>query len=297
MQIGCDYSRRDISNGKPRDAATDVSERSFYVEAAHSINMEESRVRVTSEWGRICALSLKDFEEVSMKEMLSNKILTGLPAEDFARLLPLLEPVSLSLEERLASIGEVAQFVYFPESSILTCHSDMQDGKSVEVGMIGKDGMTGLSVVFGSRRAIHSLNVSIPGSALRMSVHDFQQEIEHSPALRRLTLDYVGEYIAQVSQRSACGILHRTEQRLAVWLLMTTDRLGTNNVETTQERIAEHLGVRRAGITVIVGELQNRGIIAISRGNLRILDRGALEACACECYHSLNEVRKQTSPP
>ncbi|HEV2705474.1 MAG TPA: Crp/Fnr family transcriptional regulator [Pyrinomonadaceae bacterium] len=230
-----------------------------------------------------------------MKEMLSNRILTVLPAEDFSRLLPFLEPVSLSLGERLMGSGEVAQFVYFPESTILSSHSDMQDGKSVEVGMIGKDGVAGLSAIFGPAQSIHSLNVNIPGSALRMNAHDFQQEFERTPALRRTVLNYAGQYIAQVSQRSACGILHRTEQRLAVWLLMLTERLDSDTVEITQERIAEHLGVRRAGITVIAGELQTRGIIANSRGSLRIIDRRALEAISCECYHSLSQARKQAS--
>lgn len=231
----------------------------------------------------------------SMKEMLSNKILTDLAQEDFSRLLPLLEPVSLSLGERIAAQGEPAQHVYFPESSILSCHSDMQDGKSVEVGMIGKDGMAGLSALLGQRQAIHSLNVAIPGTALRMSAQDFQQEIDGLPTLRRSILKYAGDYIAQVSQRAACGILHRTEQRLAVWLLMLTDRLGSETVEITQERIAEHLGVRRAGITVIVGELQNRGIVANTRGALRIVNRHALESASCECYHSLNQARAQAS--
>lgn len=219
-----------------------------------------------------------------MKEMLSNKILTGLPAEDFGRLVTVLEPASLSAGETLCGPGERARFVYFPEGAVLSWHAEMQDGKSAEVGMVGSEGAAGLAPLFGTLRSAHSLAVLSGGSALRVRAEDFERELRRSDALRRSLLAYAGEHFSQVGQRSACGVLHKAEQRLAVWLLMLTERLGSDEVEITQERIAQHLGVRRAGVTVIVGGLQQMGILGSARGSLRVLDRSALESVACECY-------------
>jgi CRP-like cAMP-binding protein len=222
-----------------------------------------------------------------MKEMLSNRILNQLPDADFARLLPLLQPVSLSANERLAESGEIVPFVYFPENSIISCQADMQDGKTAEVGMVGKDGVAGLPALFGSRPAVHSLTVTIGGSALRLRRQVLDQELSRGNGLQHMLAPYVGDYVTQVAQRAACAILHRMEQRFAVWLLMVTDRLDSGVVEITQERIAEHLGVRRAGITVVAHELQTLGAIAYTRGHLRVLDRSLLKKVACECYDAL----------
>jgi CRP-like cAMP-binding protein len=228
-----------------------------------------------------------------MKEMLTNKILTTLPDAEFARLMTRLEPVSLSVGERLAEFGDAAQFVYFPENAIISCHADMQDGKTAEVAMIGKDGVSDLTPLLGSCQTAYSLNVAIGGSALRVWQKDFERELRSSEKLRRPLLAYASDYVRQVSQRAACAILHRMEQRLAVWLLMLTDRLGADTVEVTHERIAHHLGVRRAGVTGIAGELQRRGVISYTRGNLRVLNRLALESFACECYGALAAARQQ----
>lgn len=230
-----------------------------------------------------------------MREMLTNKILTRLPDAEFARLIPLLEPVSLSAGECLAEIGEMPRFVYFPENAIVSCHANMQDGKSIEVAMIGFEGMTGLSALFGARLPTHSLNVTVAGSALRVKREEFEQEFAGAQQLRQSTLVYAGEYFTQVSQRAACAILHRMEQRLAVWLLLLTDRLDTDTVEMTQERIAQNLGVRRAGVTEIAGELQDRGIISYARGHLRIKSRHALQTIACECYGAMSGAQRKNS--
>ena len=234
-----------------------------------------------------------------MKEMLSNKILNRLDDVEFERLMPLLEPVSLPAGERLAETGEVVQFVYFPENSIISCQADMQDGKSAEVGMVGKDGVAGLPALFGSRPAVHSLSVAIGGSALRLRNTDLEEELKRGDGLQRTVVPYVTDYVTQVAQRAACAILHRMEQRFAVWLLMITDRLDTNSVEATQERIAQYLGVRRAGVTVIARELQFVGAISYTRGNLRVVNRQLLEKVACECYGALapQSVKLTTSIP
>ena len=216
--------------------------------------------------------------------MLSNRILNRLPHADIERLLPSLEAVSLVAGERLAETGETARFVYFPENSIISYQADMQDGKSAEVGMVGKDGVAGLPALFGSRPAVHSLTVTVGGSALRLRREVLDQELSRGNGLQQTLSPYVGDYVTQVAQRAACAILHRMEQRFAVWLLMVTDRLDSEVVEITQERIAHHLGVRRAGITVVAHELQLLGAISYTRGNMRIVDRRLLEKVACECY-------------
>jgi CRP-like cAMP-binding protein len=230
-----------------------------------------------------------------MKEMLTNKILTGLRDAEFTHLMPLLQPVSLSAGERLSEAGETMRFIYFPESSVLSCRAEMQDGKCAEVGIIGFEGMTGITAVVGSLPAVHSLNVSVGGSAIRVSRDDFKREILRGDGLQQSLLAYAGEYITQISQRSACAVFHTIEQRLAVWLLLLTDRLKDDVIQITQERISEHLGVRRAGITVAAAAMQDAGAISYRRGNLRVNDRQMIEAIACECYGTLAVGRQQTT--
>ena len=229
-----------------------------------------------------------------MKDMLTNKVLTGLREADFARLMPLLQPVSLSSGDRLCEAGETVRFIYFPESCVLSCQAEMQDGKSAEVGMIGFEGMAGITALVGSSPAPHSLNVAIGGSALRVSTDDFKREMVRADGMQQSLLAYAGEYVTQVSQRSACAIFHVVEQRFAVWLLLLIDRIEEDVIQITQERIAEHLGVRRAGVTVVAGAMQARGAITYRRGNLRVNDRQMLEAMACECYGALAVGRQET---
>ena len=151
-----------------------------------------------------------------MKQMLTNKILTRLRDAEFTHLMPLLQPVSLSAGERLSEAGEAMRFVYFPESSVLSCQAEMQDGKSAEVGMIGFEGMAGITAVVGSLPAVHSLKVSIGGSALRVSTDDFKREIQRGDGVQQSLLAYAAEYVTQISQRSACAVFHTVEQRFAV---------------------------------------------------------------------------------
>lgn len=230
-----------------------------------------------------------------MKDMLTNKILTGMREADFERLMPLLQPVSLSTGERLCGAGEPVRFIYFPESCVLSSQAEMQDGRSAEVGMIGAEGMAGITGLVGSSPTPHSLNVSVAGSALRVSTDDFKREIMHGDGVQQSLLAYAGEYLTQVSQRSACAVFHIVEQRFAVWLLLLIDRTEDDVIQITQERIAEHLGVRRAGVTVVAAAMQDAGAITYRRGNLRINDRQMIEATACECYSTLAGSRQQTT--
>jgi CRP-like cAMP-binding protein len=163
----------------------------------------------------------------------------------------------------------------------------MQDGKSAEVGMIGLEGVADITGLVKPRPAVHSLNVSIGGSALRVRTDDLEREMLRSEGLQQSLLGYAGEYVTQLYQRSACAIFHMVEQRFAVWLLLLTDRTRDAVIQITQERIADHLGVRRAGVTVVALHMQAAGAISYRRGNLRIDNREMLEAMACECYGTL----------
>lgn len=230
-----------------------------------------------------------------MKEMLTNKILTGLCDADFARLMPLLHPVSLSTGESLSEAGEAASFVYFPESCVISCVANMQDGKSAEVGMIGFEGVADITGLINHRPAGHALSVLIGGSTLRVRKDDFEREMLRSEGLQQSLLGYSAEYVTQIYQRSACAIFHLLEQRFAVWLLLLTDRSEEAVIQITQERIADHLGVRRAGVTVVAGQMQAAGAISYRRGNLHITNREVLEAMACECYGTLALRHHQTA--
>ena len=222
-----------------------------------------------------------------MKEMLTNRLLSRLRDAEFARLMPFLEPVSLSAGECLSEAGEAARFIYFPESCVISCQALMQDGKSAEVGMIGFEGMADITALVHSRPAVHCLNVSIGGSALRVRKDDFAREMLRSEGLQQSLLGYTAEYVTQLSQRSVCAIFHLVEQRFAFWLLLLADRTKETVIQITQERIADHLGVRRAGVTVVAAQMQAAGAISYRRGSLRIDNRKKLEAIACECYGPL----------
>jgi CRP-like cAMP-binding protein len=222
-----------------------------------------------------------------MKDMLTNKLLSRLRDAEFAHLMPFLEPVSLSAGERLSEAGQAPRFIYFPESCVISCQANMEDGKSAEVGMIGFEGVADITALIRSRLAVHSLNVCIAGSALRVKKDDFEREILTSEGLQQSLLGYAAEYATQVSQRSACAIFHLLEQRFAVWLLLLTDRIEEAVIQMTQERTADHLGVRRAGVTVVAAHMQAAGAISYRRGSVRISNRETLQAMACECYETL----------
>lgn len=217
-------------------------------------------------------------------EMLTNKILSSLPAEEFGRLLPLLEPQALPAGQRLAGAGQAEGFVYFPEGAVLSYHLELGGGHLPEIGMVGAEGAACLGTLLGPGAAPGPLEVLAEGSALRLPAADFERALARSEALRRAVFAYAGLYVRQVAQRAACTLLHHTRQRLAVWLLLLSERVGADAVELTQGRAARHLGLRRAGVAVILGELERLGAVRYEPGRLRVTDRRALEAVACECY-------------
>jgi len=223
--------------------------------------------------------------------LLANKLLTTLPGEDFARLLAHLEPVSLVGVEDAYDLGDGNKFAYFPEGALISKLHVLSDGGTIEAAMIGKDGMIGLSAVFGAPPPPCWTQVTIPGSALRVRTEVLKAEFARCGALQRLLLRYATDRMAQLSQRAVCNGRHTVEQRACCWLLMAHDRVGEDSLQLTHEQIARHLGTRRAGITEVASALRDRGCIGYSRGLITILDRRALEAAACECYAELNRAR------
>jgi CRP-like cAMP-binding protein len=228
---------------------------------------------------------------VAFGGLLTNKLLTGLPGADFARLLPHLEPVELTCDQNLYFLGDPPEFVYFPESSVVSHLHILADGGAIEADMVGRDGMTGLSAVFNSHPPDRWTKVTIGGNALRVRADVMRQEFALGGGVQQSLLAYAYARLAQVSQRAVCNGLHSVEQRFCSWLLMIHDRAGDDRLPLTHERIARHLGTRRAGITELATSLRARGHISYSRALIRIVDRRGLEACACECYRAQTRTR------
>jgi CRP-like cAMP-binding protein len=217
-------------------------------------------------------------------KVLNNQLLAGLSTEKYQRLIPYLERVELPLRQVLHEPGEKIEYVYFPTDAIISLVSIMQDGSTVEVALVGKEGMVGIPVILGGYSTITQAVVQIAGSALRMQANVFKVEFERGGELQCLLLCYVQTLFTQVSQSAACNRLHSIEERLARWLLTVQDCLQTSEFLMTQEYIAQMLGSRRSGVTVAAGMLQQAGIISYRRGKIKILNQEDLENTACECY-------------
>lgn len=234
---------------------------------------------------------------VPFNGLLTNRLLTALPGEDFARLLRHLEPVSLSGGEDLYGFGEAIQDLYFPEGAVVSHLYILADGATTEAAMIGREGMTGLSYIFASPVPAHWTQVIIPGTALRVRAEVIKEEFARGGAMQRLLLAYASAQIEQLSQKAICNGRHTVEERLCSWLLMVHDRAGDDQLPLTQEQIARHLGTRRSGITEAAMVLRDSQIISYSRGQIRITNRPGLEMAACECYRTLNRQNLTAARP
>jgi CRP-like cAMP-binding protein len=235
------------------------------------------------------AKRVAEAESPSLKPLLANRLLGALPDEDFARLLPGLEPVTLNTRDSLhGPLGEM-RYAYFPEDVVISHLTSFADGSAAEVALTGREGVAGLSAVLGRQPASHSARVTVPGSALRVRVELLAEEFRAGAPFRRLLLEHAGRHLTQVAQRSACANRHRLSERVAAWLLLVQERAGSDELSLTQELIANRLGARRAGVTQIACGLQQRGLISYGRGLIRILDRAGLESAACECYAVLRD--------
>jgi CRP-like cAMP-binding protein len=214
----------------------------------------------------------------------SNKILNALPREEYERLSAYLEPIKMALGEVLYRPNEPITHVYFPNRGTVSVICTFEDGKSVEAGMVGNEGMFGVCVFLGSVTSPLEAVVQLPGDGYRMSADVLVAEFKRAGHLQDLLLRYTQAFIVQIAQTAACNRAHPIDGRLAKWLLMCQDMGQTNDLQLTHEFIAIMLGTRRAGVTEAAGKLQNEDVIRYKRGRVRILSRQKLEAQSCECY-------------
>ncbi|MBS1196362.1 MAG: Crp/Fnr family transcriptional regulator [Proteobacteria bacterium] len=220
------------------------------------------------------------------QEKLDNDLLAVLPRKDRQRFLANCEPVKLVFAEILAEPGERVRYVYFPTESLISLTTKIDHCASLEVGLIGKEGMLGATVLLGvDVSPLHAL-VQGEGLALRMDIAAFNCELEQCLALQLELKRYLFVEMSQLAQMVACTRFHLVEARLARWLLMTQDRAHSEVLHVTQEFLSSMLGVRRVGVTKAATSLQNRKLISYSRGNIKILDRSGLEFVSCCCYEA-----------
>lgn len=214
----------------------------------------------------------------------ANNLIETLPRTARNRLLAICEPVELLFDELLSASNTPISHVYFPTDSIVSLTTSSKDTPTLEVGMVGNEGMLGTQVALGISIISLSARVRGSGSAWRVAAALFNRELSDSRALQQSLNRYLHVTIMQLSSDARCLRFHQIHQRLARWLLMTHDRTHRNSLNVTHARIARLMGVRRVGITTAAGELQQRGIIHYARGVLTIVDRKALEKEACNCY-------------
>ncbi len=218
-----------------------------------------------------------------------NRLLAALPRTEYERLVPQLEQVSFSLGEVVYEFGGHLNYVYFPTTAIVSLLYTMENGTSAEMGLTGNDGVVGIALFMGGGTMPNRAVVQSAGGAIRMKVKVLQDEFALGGKFQRLLLRYTQALITQISQTAVCNRLHSVDQQLCRWLLLSHDRLKVDELIMTQELIADMLGVRREGVTVAAGRLQDAGAISYVRGHIKILDRQKLEATVCECYRVVKE--------
>jgi CRP-like cAMP-binding protein len=213
-----------------------------------------------------------------------NDLLASLPAGDYERLLPDLEFSALPLGMAVYESGARMDYVYFPTDCIVSMLYVMKNGASAEIAVVGHEGLVGISLFMGGESTPSRAVVQSAGSAYRLASKVLKREFEHNHPLQHLLLRYTQALITQMAQTAVCNRHHSVEQQLCRWLLLSLDRLPTNELNMTQELIANMLGVRREGVTEAAGNLQTAGLINYHRGHIKVLDRAKLEQRVCECY-------------
>lgn len=216
--------------------------------------------------------------------IVNNRILAAAILDGSDAVLACMEPVLLRAGDELYAADEQSEFVYFPETAVVSHLYNLSDGNRVETAMVGRDGVSGLCALFSRQPAMHQALVIIGGTARRIRTKILVQEFARGGTLQTLLLDYFTAHLSQISQRVVCTSFHLMEKRLRTWLLMLHDRADENPLPLTHEQIAQFLGVNRPSVSVVAKILRDEGLISYVRGKLYILDRRGLETTACECY-------------
>jgi CRP-like cAMP-binding protein len=237
--------------------------------------------------GKASSLALKDKAQMAAPARHNphqNHLLAALPASDYQRLASHLELVPMRLGEVLYESGVQLRYVYFPTTSILSLLYVMEDGSSAEIAIVGNEGILGISLFMGGESTPSRAVVQSAGHAFRLKAALLKDEFGRFGPTMHLLLRYTQALITQMAQTAVCNRHHSVDQQLCRWLLLSLDRLQTNELSMTQELIANMLGVRREGVTEAAGKLQDVGLISYRRGRITVLDRPGLEARSCECY-------------
>lgn len=213
-----------------------------------------------------------------------NHLLAALPAAEFGRLLPHLVLVPLRLGESIYEPDERMHYAYFPTTAIISLHYVTESGASAETAGVGNEGMVGIALFMGGHTTSSSAVVQTAGQGYRLDGRILREEFDRGGFMQRLLLRYTQALMTQMSQTAACNRHHTIEQQLCRWLLLTLDRSATPELVMTQELVASMLGVRREGITMAAGRLQQAGYISYRRGHITVLDRDGLLSSSCECY-------------
>lgn len=222
----------------------------------------------------------------------TNRLLAALPAKEYARIFPKLQEISLTYAETIYEPGEVIRRIYFPNSGIISLLSAVGERSLLEVGIVGSEGFAGLPVFLGVKTSNNHALVQGAGAALTMKTTDFMAECKTGGALPSLLQRYTHSLLVQISQSAVCNRFHEIESRLARWLLMTADRMATENFQITQNFLSNMLGVRREAVSKSAAAFQQRQLISYRRGNISLINRAGLEKIACNCYSIIKNEEK-----
>ena len=221
----------------------------------------------------------------------ANHLLAALPGQAYQRMLARLEPVKLTYGQVLYEPDGPISHVYFPVNSLISLLTAVDKSRTLEVGMVGNEGMVGMPMALGIGVSAVRALVQGTGTAMRMTTANFRDEYKRNVTLQHALFRYTHLLMAQISQTAACNRFHDAQSRLARWLLMTGDRMHADEFYLTHEFLAHMLGVRRVGVTKSASDLHQRKLIDYSRGNIRVLDRKRLEAAACPCYRIVKNLQ------
>jgi CRP-like cAMP-binding protein len=225
-----------------------------------------------------------------------NRLLASLPERDRSRLIPQLEILTLFAKETVHESGEEMNYVYFPLDCIVVLISSVESKASVEVGLIGNEGMVGATILMGAKQSNSQALILTEGKALRLPAALLKKEAKRSSRMRELMLTYANGLLAQSAQLAACHRYHTPQARLARLLLMIDDRMKTEELRITQELLARLLGTRRATVTEVANQLQDSGLTQSVRGRIKILNRQGLEVRACSCYAIITAQQAEIKP-
>jgi CRP-like cAMP-binding protein len=231
---------------------------------------------------------------VSKNKRIPNQLLAALPKKEYQALEPKLEEIPLIFEEVLYQPNVPITDVYFPNSGVISLIAGANGNASLEVGLVGKEGILGLPVFMGVKSSPNLGVVQGVGSAMKMKATTFRRECSDGGALPRILQRYAHSLLTQITQAAVCNQFHSLDARLARWLLMTHDRMGGKEFQLTQEFLSNMLGVRREGVSKAAGDLQKSKLITYSRGRLEILNRPGLEATSCGCYELIRDASNIT---